>query len=131
MNYSFTDQFISDQDNARFLRATMMGPNAMRISEEMALFLAISRSSRILDLGCGMGLSTLLLARKYGASGFLRLKTMSVLRIRGLTIRQYPFLPTLIKACHLRTNTSISCSLSTPTIILAAMKKCCLLSLNM
>ena len=52
------------------MKATMMGPNAMRMSEELASYLAIDKDMRILDLGCGMGLSTLLLVEKYGATVF-------------------------------------------------------------
>ena len=68
--HTFTDQFISNQSNMEFLRANMMGPNAMRMSEEMASHLTINKDMRVLDLGCGMGLSTLFLAQKYGATVF-------------------------------------------------------------
>lgn len=68
--YTFTNQFISDNNNMEFLKATMMGPNAMRVSEELASHLNIDENMRILDLGCGCGLSTLLLTKKYGASVF-------------------------------------------------------------
>ena len=66
----FTDRFISEQGNVDFLKANMMGPNAMRISEELALNLGVRPGMRILDLGCGGGLSTLLLVKKYGATVF-------------------------------------------------------------
>jgi cyclopropane fatty-acyl-phospholipid synthase-like methyltransferase len=68
--YEFTDQFISSQSNVEFLKANMMGPNAMRISEELASFLNIQEGMRVLDLGCGCGLSTLLLIKKFGATVF-------------------------------------------------------------
>lgn len=38
----------------------MMGPNAMHIAEELALYLDINKNMRIRDLGCGCGLSMLL-----------------------------------------------------------------------
>jgi len=67
---SFTDNFISNEKNLEFMKATMMGPNAMRVAEELASYLEINEDMRILDLGCGMGLSTLFLAQKYGAQVF-------------------------------------------------------------
>ncbi|MCH3916143.1 MAG: methyltransferase domain-containing protein [Spirochaetia bacterium] len=67
---TFTNQFISNQQNMEFLKKTMMGPNAMRLSEELASYLTINEHMRILDLGCGSGLSTLLLTQKYGAKVF-------------------------------------------------------------
>ena len=68
--HSFTDKFMMDEKNMEYLNSTMMGPNAMRISEEMSSYLPIKKDMRILDLGCGCGLSTLLLVKKYGASVF-------------------------------------------------------------
>ncbi|MDL2258673.1 methyltransferase domain-containing protein [Eubacteriales bacterium OttesenSCG-928-K08] len=68
--YQFTDKFLSDPINAEYVRKNMMGPNAMRLSEEMASYLDIKPNMRVLDLGCGCGLSTLLLAKKYGVNVF-------------------------------------------------------------
>jgi cyclopropane fatty-acyl-phospholipid synthase-like methyltransferase len=68
--YPFTDQFMLSDKNVELLKAAMMGPNAMRVAEELAAPLALKPDMRVLDLGCGCGLSTLLLAEKYGASVF-------------------------------------------------------------
>ncbi|ADY55676.1 Methyltransferase type 12 [Syntrophobotulus glycolicus DSM 8271] len=68
--YPFTNRFISNDKNAEFLKAAMMGPNAMRVAEELASHLNIKKNMRILDLGCGCGLSTLLFVKKYGVSVF-------------------------------------------------------------
>jgi len=65
----FTNRIMSAPEK-EFLKALMMGPNAMRVAEEMASFLEIKAGARILDLGCGYGLSTLLLADKYSAQVF-------------------------------------------------------------
>jgi len=70
MDFTFTDRFISDEKNLEFTLATVMGPNAMRVAEELATYLDIREDMRVLDLGCGMGLSTLFLAQKYGAQVF-------------------------------------------------------------
>jgi cyclopropane fatty-acyl-phospholipid synthase-like methyltransferase len=42
----------------------------MPVSEELASHLNINEEMRILDLGCGCGLSTLLLTKKFGATVF-------------------------------------------------------------
>jgi len=68
--YTFTNKFISSQSNMEFLKAAMMGPNAMRVSEELASYLEIHSDMKILDLGCGCGLSTLLLTQKFSAKVF-------------------------------------------------------------
>ena len=65
MNTPFTDNY-----DREFLKNTMMGPNAMRITEELAGFLPLSPGMRILDLGCGMGISSILLAEKYDVTVF-------------------------------------------------------------
>lgn len=70
MMYTFTNQFMSNPKNAEFLKEAMMGPNAMRVTEELASHLDIKENMRVLDLGCGCGLSSLLLAKKYGVSIF-------------------------------------------------------------
>lgn len=44
--------------------------NALRISEELASYLEIHSDMKILDLGCGYGLSTLLLTQKFSAKVF-------------------------------------------------------------
>lgn len=65
MNTPFTDAYNFD-----FLLAAMMGPNSMLVTEELCSFLPLRPGLRVLDLGCGMGLSSILLAEKYGATVF-------------------------------------------------------------
>jgi cyclopropane fatty-acyl-phospholipid synthase-like methyltransferase len=55
----FDDEFIMDN---------MMGPNAVRIIEEMTRELDLKEGVRILDLGCGKGLTSIYLARKFGVT---------------------------------------------------------------
>ncbi|WJV60622.1 methyltransferase domain-containing protein [Pectobacteriaceae bacterium C52] len=69
MNMTMSTPFTDNYDKS-FLLETMMGPNAMRIMEEMANMLPISPGMRILDLGCGTGISSILLAKKYDVTVF-------------------------------------------------------------
>jgi len=89
---------MTDNYDRDFLLETMMGPNAMRITEELAGYLPISPGMRILDLGCGMGISSILLAQKYGATVFAAdlwiSPTENAARFakRGLDTKIFPFL---------------------------------------
>lgn len=66
LKYTFTDRFI--KTNNDYLLKHMMGPNAMRVTEELTAFLPLKKGMRVMDLGCGAGISSLLLAKKYGVT---------------------------------------------------------------
>jgi cyclopropane fatty-acyl-phospholipid synthase-like methyltransferase len=66
----FSNKFIADEKNFALLQDTMWGPNAIRQAEELASHFIITKDMRILDLGCGSGLSSLYLAQEYGAEVF-------------------------------------------------------------
>jgi len=70
MNNTFTNQFMSDEKNLAFLKATMWGPNGIRQAEELASHFTITKDMKILDLGSGMGLSAVYLVQAYGTEVF-------------------------------------------------------------
>ena len=53
-----------------FVSKNMMGPNSMKIIEELAESLTLEKGMRVLDLGCGRGLTSIFLAREYGVTVF-------------------------------------------------------------
>ena len=69
-NNTFSNKFIADEKNLALLQDTMWGPNGIRQSEELATHFTITKDMKILDLGCGMGLSSLYLVQEYGAEVF-------------------------------------------------------------
>lgn len=56
--------------NPDFLKETLMGPNAIMILEEMMKKLELYPQMKILDLGCGKGLTSMLLADETKATIF-------------------------------------------------------------
>lgn len=48
-----------------FIKQNMMGPSAIRIIEEISKEIMITKGMRVLDLGCGKGLSSIYLAKNY------------------------------------------------------------------
>jgi cyclopropane fatty-acyl-phospholipid synthase-like methyltransferase len=70
MSSTFSNKFVADEKNLALLQETMWGPNGIRQSEELASYFTITKDMRILDLGCGMGLSSLYLVQEYGAEVF-------------------------------------------------------------
>ena len=61
MSSKFSNKFVADEKNLALLQETMWGPNAIRQAEELASHLTITKDMKILDLGCGLGLSSLYL----------------------------------------------------------------------
>lgn len=56
--------------NKDFVDQNMMGPNSLRILEELMKGIDIKPNMRILDLGCGKGLTSIFLAKEYGVQVF-------------------------------------------------------------
>ena len=57
----------------QFLLDNMMGPNAMKILEELTQLpgmLELKPEMRVLDLGCGRGLTSIFLAKEFGVQVF-------------------------------------------------------------
>lgn len=53
-----------------FLNENMMGPNAWLLAEELTANLPLKKGMRVLDLGCGRGLTSVFLAEKFGVEVF-------------------------------------------------------------
>jgi cyclopropane fatty-acyl-phospholipid synthase-like methyltransferase len=53
-----------------FYQKNLMGPSAIRILDELCRRLNLSPDMRILDLACGTGLTSIYLAKEYGAQVF-------------------------------------------------------------
>ncbi len=60
-------KFYEDEE---FIRLSLMGPSVLTIMDELVQCLDIRPGHTVLDLGCGMGLSSLFIAEKYGARTF-------------------------------------------------------------
>lgn len=54
----------------KFLNENMMGPNAWFVAEELTADLSLKNGMRVLDLGCGRGLTSVFLAEKFGVQVF-------------------------------------------------------------
>ena len=55
----------TDKYDKAFLQDNMMGPNSMRILEELLKDVKLEKGMKILDLGCGRGLTSIFLAKEY------------------------------------------------------------------
>lgn len=49
-----------------WLKANMMGPNAAYLLERLSEHMDFHKGMRVLDLGCGMGITSVFLAREFG-----------------------------------------------------------------
>ena len=70
MSNLFSNKFVADEKGFALLQETMWGPNGIRQAEELASHFTITKDMKILDLGCGMGLSSLYLVQAHGAEVF-------------------------------------------------------------
>ncbi|MGB2578607.1 cyclopropane fatty-acyl-phospholipid synthase-like methyltransferase [Elusimicrobium simillimum] len=62
--------FEDEAKNTQFIKNNLMGPNALIILKELLDKLKLNKNMRILDLGCGTGLTSVCLAKETGAQIF-------------------------------------------------------------
>jgi cyclopropane fatty-acyl-phospholipid synthase-like methyltransferase len=66
-----TMKFIkSNKYNKKFVDENLMGPNSMKMLEELLQSVKLEKGMRVLDLGCGKGLTSILLAKEFGVQVF-------------------------------------------------------------
>ena len=56
--------------DADFVKENMMGPNSMKMVEELTESLKLEKGMRVLDLGCGKGITSIFLANEYDVTVF-------------------------------------------------------------
>jgi len=70
LSNTFSNKFVADEKNHALLQETMWGPNGIRQAEELASHFTITNDMKVLDLGCGMGLSSVYLVQAHGVEVF-------------------------------------------------------------
>ncbi|HBC94530.1 MAG TPA: SAM-dependent methyltransferase [Pelotomaculum sp.] len=60
----------SEKYNMNFIKECIMGPNAMKLLEELLTLHPISPGETVLDLGCGKGITSIFLAQEYRVKVF-------------------------------------------------------------
>ena len=65
MNYPKSNKY-----DKQFLKENMMGPNCIKLLEELTSTLPLKKGMRVLDLGCGKGLTSIFLAKEFGVKVF-------------------------------------------------------------
>lgn len=62
--------YRAEKYDKRFLAENMMGPDSMLILEELSEKIGLNPGMRVLDLGCGNGLTSIFLAKEYKVQVF-------------------------------------------------------------
>ncbi|MBQ9042036.1 MAG: methyltransferase domain-containing protein [Eggerthellaceae bacterium] len=65
MEFPLTNRFDTD-----IVRSRIMGPNTLKLTEELMADAGIPRGFVVLDLGSGSGISSAMLAREYGLTAY-------------------------------------------------------------
>lgn len=60
----------SNKYDKTFINQNLMGPNSMKMLEELLQSVKLEKGMRILDLGCGKGLTSVFLAKEFGVQVF-------------------------------------------------------------
>ncbi len=64
-------EFIkSNKYDKKFVNKNLMGPNSMKMLEELLQSVKLEKGMRVLDLGCGKGLTSILLAKEFSVQVF-------------------------------------------------------------
>ncbi|MPN21252.1 hypothetical protein SDC9_168631 [bioreactor metagenome] len=56
----------SSRYDEKLVRERIMGPNPIKLTEELLMNSRIPNGATVMDLGCGMGLTSAFLAKEYG-----------------------------------------------------------------
>lgn len=60
----------SNKYDKKFINEHLMGPNSMKMLEELLQSIKLEKGMRVLDLGCGKGLTSILIAKEFGVQVF-------------------------------------------------------------
>ena len=63
----------SNKYDKDFVKENMMGPNSMKILEEMTAGIEFHEGMCVLDLGCGRGLTSIFMAKELGVTVYAKI----------------------------------------------------------
>jgi len=60
----------SEKYESKLIEENWMGPNPLQLAEELCTNMKLSSDMKVLDMGCGKGLTSIFLAREFGVTVF-------------------------------------------------------------